>query len=61
MTLEQGRLDRAGPGWIIKRPAVVTPRRLSVGLAGGVRFGGSPQQGRGSVPGGSHAHITRLA
>src|SRR5215467_16317067 len=44
---------------ILQRPALVTPRRLSVGLAGGVRSGGSPQLGRGSVPGGSHVHITR--
>src|SRR6185312_17347994 len=62
------------PGWVMtllqaawpgrarpdpKRPALVTPRRLSVGLAGGVRSGGSPRLGRGSIPGGSHAHITR--
>jgi hypothetical protein len=57
MTLDQDRPD--APGLIFKRPAVVTPRRLSVGLAGGVRFGGSPQFGRGSVPGGSQVHITR--
>ena len=32
----------ATPGWICRRSAVVTPRRLSVGLAGGVRFRGLP-------------------
>src|SRR5262252_6998782 len=50
----QGRA--AWPGGalqILKRPALVTPRRLSVGLAGGVRSGGSPQLGRGSFPGGA--------
>jgi len=62
MTLAGGLSGRAAPaGSDAAGPAVVTPRRLSVGLAGGVRFGGSPQQGRGSVPGGSHTHITRLA